>query len=422
MTLALTTTNVAPEMQERILKSLNLNPADPKTQALLLICDRYSLDPLMKHIVLISGNPYVTRDGYLHLAHRSGVFDGIEVVEQGADNTHWTAKVAVYRKDMGRPFTYTGRYPKNGHMKQYGPEMAVKVAEVQALRRAFNVTGVPAADERWDDEALNNTVVAEVDVVDDDGYTTRKIRVPKDRPIAPPPAAIEAPAPAGPAPAGEPEQAEDPAPPPAQNRRAEVVAPELPPLPDELEATAREVPADTSARKEAGRGSTASPENSLSKSAGEGEGTAATTAGSPPPADEWDRTALKNRLRSLPSDLAQRAVMVRDQKGFPKVDEMLDAQVGDFIAKVLLPIEKEAKGRARSVALACKNAGLEGDEDRHALIRFATDGVAESAKVLTEDQAAHVTSAARDVKDGALVMVVTAEGTTFVPGGSEEVK
>lgn len=142
-----------------ILKSLNLNPKDPNTQALLLVCERYGLDPLLKHMVLISGNPYITRDGYLAIAHRSGVFDGMEVLEQGADGTHFTAKVAVYRKDMGRPFTFIGRYPKAQRMaKEYGPEMAVKVAEVQALRRAFNVTGVGAADERWDDDAAQRTV------------------------------------------------------------------------------------------------------------------------------------------------------------------------------------------------------------------------------------------------------------------------
>jgi len=57
----------------------------------------------------------------------------------------------VWRKDMKRPFTYRGRYPKKGGNSQYGPEMAVKCAEVMALRRAFNVTGIAAADERWDD-------------------------------------------------------------------------------------------------------------------------------------------------------------------------------------------------------------------------------------------------------------------------------
>lgn len=135
-----------------VLTALGLNPNSPNTHALLLVCERYNLDPLLKHMVLIKTNPYVTRDGYLAIAHRSGQFDGMEVLEQGETPTHYTAKVAVYRRDMSRPFAYVGRFPKNKDMaKEYGPEMAVKVAEVQALRRAFNVTGIGAADEQWDD-------------------------------------------------------------------------------------------------------------------------------------------------------------------------------------------------------------------------------------------------------------------------------
>jgi len=133
-----------------ILRSLNLNPADVNTQALLLICRRYDLDPVMKQVILISGRPYVTRDGYLHIAHASGQFDGIEVVDAGATDSEWWAKVSVYRKDMSHPFTYVGRYPLNGQQKKYGPEMAIKTAEVMALRRAFDVTGIAAADEQWD--------------------------------------------------------------------------------------------------------------------------------------------------------------------------------------------------------------------------------------------------------------------------------
>lgn len=151
-----------------VLQELGLRESDAAAQALLLVCDRYGLDPLLKHMVLIQRRPYITRDGYLSIAHRSGVLDGIEVVEQGDSGSHWTARVAVYRKDMSRPFVYDGRYPKNGGNKTYGPEMAVKTAEVAALRRAFNVTGVGAADERWDDpdEVIDVHVPAPVERVD----------------------------------------------------------------------------------------------------------------------------------------------------------------------------------------------------------------------------------------------------------------
>lgn len=139
-----------------ILTILKLNPADPNVKTLVWACSQYGLDPLLRHAVLIpskkgGANLYVTRDGLLHVAHRSGQLDGIEVLEQGETQTHYVAKVAVYRKDMTRPFTYIGRYPKQGSNKEYAPEMSVKCAEVMALRRAFDVA-MAAYEERWDIE------------------------------------------------------------------------------------------------------------------------------------------------------------------------------------------------------------------------------------------------------------------------------
>lgn len=132
-----------------ILNSLGLNPRDPKAQALILTCRRYSLDPILKHAVLIQGRLYVTRDGLLHVAHSSKQLDGIEVLAEQETPTHFMAKVAVYRKDMSHPFAYVGRYPKASSNKNYGPEMAIKCAEVMALRRAFDVS-LAAREERWD--------------------------------------------------------------------------------------------------------------------------------------------------------------------------------------------------------------------------------------------------------------------------------
>src|SRR5262245_16314344 len=136
---------------DAILKSVGINARDPQAQALLLICDRYGLDPLLKHALLIKGRIYITRDGLLHVAHASRQFDGMEVIEQGETPTHHVAKVSVYRKDMSRPFTYIGRYPKSGDNRLFGPEMAVKCAEVMGLRRAFNVA-LCAREEMWDQD------------------------------------------------------------------------------------------------------------------------------------------------------------------------------------------------------------------------------------------------------------------------------
>lgn len=134
---------------EAVLKALNLNPADPKVQALVLTCQQYGLDPVLKHMILINGNAYITHKGLLHVAHESGRLDGIELVEQGETDGEWWAKVSVFRKDMGRPFTYVGRYPRSGTNKQYGPEMAITRAECMALRRAFDVAAPVQEEQDW---------------------------------------------------------------------------------------------------------------------------------------------------------------------------------------------------------------------------------------------------------------------------------
>jgi hypothetical protein len=133
-----------------LLKAVGLDKLAPEQRELALnLSERYGLDLLLKHLVLIEGRAYVTRDGLLHIAHRSGVFDGIEVTEPRLDGEFWRSTCSVYRKDMSRPFTYPGRYPAKGGNQRFAPEMAVKVAEVQSLRRAFDVSA-PTVEERWD--------------------------------------------------------------------------------------------------------------------------------------------------------------------------------------------------------------------------------------------------------------------------------
>lgn len=136
----------------KVLAYLGLNPSDPKSQAAVSVAQRYDLDPVLKHVIVIpKGGVYITRDGLLHIAHRSGQLDGI-VVEQeptlSEDGREWVCRVSVYRKDMGHPFTFPGRYPAAGGNRDYPQEMALKVAEAHALRRAFDVTGLPVVDEQ----------------------------------------------------------------------------------------------------------------------------------------------------------------------------------------------------------------------------------------------------------------------------------
>jgi hypothetical protein len=125
--------------------------------AAIMVCKSLGFNPILQHINLIDGKVYVTHKGLWHLAHRSGMLDGIEVLAEDETQTHWTARVAIYRKDMRYPFAFTGRYPKGGRNKQYGPEMALARAECLALRRAFDVS-MPVYEEiNWEEREGERT-------------------------------------------------------------------------------------------------------------------------------------------------------------------------------------------------------------------------------------------------------------------------
>jgi len=152
-TLPATTQSTEEKRGIALLKAIGLDKVAPEQRELALaIADRYELDLMLKHLVLIEGRAFITRDGLLHVAHRSGFFDGIEVEAPTLVDGFWRATATVYRKDMTRGFRYPGRYPEAGKNRAYGPEMAIKVAESMALRRAFDVAA-PSADEKWADDA-----------------------------------------------------------------------------------------------------------------------------------------------------------------------------------------------------------------------------------------------------------------------------
>lgn len=152
----MTTALTVPDNDARgvaLLKAVGLDRVQPEQRDLALaIADRYGLDVMLKHLVMVEGKPYITRDGLLHVAHRSGLFDGIEVSRPQLEGEYWTASCTVFRRDMTRGFTYHGRYPAKGGNARFAPEMAVKVSEVMALRRAFDISA-PVVEERWDMEA-----------------------------------------------------------------------------------------------------------------------------------------------------------------------------------------------------------------------------------------------------------------------------
>ncbi len=135
-----------------VLNYLGLRGNDVKAQAVVLVCQRYDLDPVLKHVVLVDGNVYVTRDGLLHVAHSTGQFDGIEVAEAALVEDEWRSRATVWRKDMSHGITFSGRYPKG---RKNSPEMAEKVAVARALKHAFDVA-IATEDERQAQEAIKS--------------------------------------------------------------------------------------------------------------------------------------------------------------------------------------------------------------------------------------------------------------------------
>lgn len=136
------------ETRDRLLaKAIMKGGTREQVELVVSICDMYGLEPLLKHLVLINGAPYITRDGLLHVAHRSGNFDGIEVEYHQAQNGEWSATCTVWRKNSQRPIRYTAfeseHKPKDASRSawgQYPRAMLGKCSEVMALRRAFDVS------------------------------------------------------------------------------------------------------------------------------------------------------------------------------------------------------------------------------------------------------------------------------------------
>jgi len=125
-------------------------------QLLLYQARTYQLDPLRREIWAIKYDParpasiFTGRDGFLKIAHASGQFDGMEsgVREHDTGLVGWAK---VYRKDMSHPFSvevYEKEYNTGrGQWQKMPRTMIQKVAESQALRKAFAINGIYSQEE-----------------------------------------------------------------------------------------------------------------------------------------------------------------------------------------------------------------------------------------------------------------------------------
>lgn len=142
-------------LPDKALRYLGLHPDNPATWVLAALARKYDLDPLLNEVAVISTKqglkPYITRDGLLTIAHRSGHFDGITTDDLHEGESGWGATVTVWRNDMSHGFTYSAGCGKHEPQAQqgHGPEMALARAERRALHRAFNI---PTAGNDWEDD------------------------------------------------------------------------------------------------------------------------------------------------------------------------------------------------------------------------------------------------------------------------------
>ncbi|MEM2120610.1 MAG: phage recombination protein Bet [Archaeoglobaceae archaeon] len=167
-----------PEMA--LLKStiVPASATEDEIKLFVLLCKKYNLDPFTKEIVMVKYQArdgfrtsfITTRDGYLKIAMQDENFDGImsAVVREGDEFEIDAAKLEVRHKfgikrgpiigawavarHKKRPpvivFVDFNEYKQNTPVwNQYPSAMIQKVAEVAALRRQFNISGLVAQEE-----------------------------------------------------------------------------------------------------------------------------------------------------------------------------------------------------------------------------------------------------------------------------------
>ena len=153
---------------------------------------QFGLNPLLNQIYFVSRKskvnnqwlekivPMVGRGGFLTIAHKSGKFAGVETTTEvkeiaSFEGNEWitkrdlTATSKVYRSDTERPFVVEVNYSEyvqtdySGKVTKFWREkpltMLKKVAESQALRLAFDVSGI-YIEEEINDQATTVTATA----------------------------------------------------------------------------------------------------------------------------------------------------------------------------------------------------------------------------------------------------------------------
>ncbi len=160
---------------DTIKRTVAKGATDDELRMFLHLASSYGLDPFARDVWFIkdkSGNPIImtSRDGYIKIANSHAAYDGIEAdvvyqgdrfrkIKDGVEHIYETknrgnpvgAYAMVYRKDRSRPiYVYApmNNYYRNSPVwRQYPHAMILKVAEAQALKRAFSISGLVTREE-----------------------------------------------------------------------------------------------------------------------------------------------------------------------------------------------------------------------------------------------------------------------------------
>lgn len=174
--------------QVQLIKDMYAKRAtDAELKLLMYMSDKYGLDILTKQIWCIkfgeaAAQIYAGRDGFLEVGHRSGKLNGIETpitrVEEPfsveyfvwenkqkvkkvfKSDYQFVATCTVFRTDMEHPITvevYEEEYSTGqGLWQTKRRTMIGKVAESQALRKAFSISGLYAEEEIYQEKVEIN--------------------------------------------------------------------------------------------------------------------------------------------------------------------------------------------------------------------------------------------------------------------------
>lgn len=160
------------------------NATDSDMQYCIAVAKSFNLNPILKQIFFVERKakingewhskiePLAGRDSFLTLAHRSGKFAGIKsdcflkdkpvfINGEWQNKKELVAIAQVYKKGHETPFEAEVRYDEyvqrtnDGRITKFWAEkpetMLKKVAESQALRKAFDISGLYSIDENEDD-------------------------------------------------------------------------------------------------------------------------------------------------------------------------------------------------------------------------------------------------------------------------------